>query len=96
MRSEAMFKLAKASLFEMATTRPSVEVVQAACLLSCRQFGYGHENEAWVLHGIGSTVTTALSLHIGADLEKWIGSRHLSAEAAGVRIMTFYAHVLVD
>jgi hypothetical protein len=50
--SEAAFQEAVKLVTTLAVRRPSVEVVQAACILACRDYSCGHENGAWVFHGM--------------------------------------------
>lgn len=49
--SDAAFMEAKNLVTTLAFRKPSVEVVQAALILTCREYSCGHENSAWVFHG---------------------------------------------
>lgn len=49
--SHKFFVEAKKLAFDMALRNPCVQVVQATCILSCREYSRGNENAAWVLHG---------------------------------------------
>jgi hypothetical protein len=48
---DAFFDKSTKMLREMCMRKPSLVIVQAACILACRAYGCGHVNNAWVLNG---------------------------------------------
>lgn len=60
--SDAYFHSAKEMLLQAAFSKPSIEVVQAASILACREYGCGHENAAWTLSGILSLQSPMMPL----------------------------------
>lgn len=49
--SDQFFTEARKLAFEIALKNPCVQVVQATCILSCREYSRGSENGAWIIHG---------------------------------------------
>lgn len=111
-RSDSAHAEATQLVMELALRNPSVEVVQSACLLACREYSCGHENSAWVFHGmylklhfegvslirtgIATTVGGSIGLHAGRDYSRWIASGHLSPRSVENRVIAYWALVLVD
>lgn len=48
---DAFFGIATKILREMCMKKPSLTIVQAACILACQSYGSGHVNNAWILNG---------------------------------------------
>ena len=49
--SDQAFRKASELVFSLCHRKPSVDIVQAACILACREYSCGHENGAWIFHG---------------------------------------------
>ncbi|KAF4634855.1 hypothetical protein G7Y89_g3239 [Cudoniella acicularis] len=87
---------AKKLAYDMALRNPCVQVVQATCILSCREYSHGNDNGAWILHGLTVTVGNSIGLHAGGDYSRWIATGYLSQSAADTRILAYWSSVLVD
>lgn len=59
--SNIYFGSAREMLLHAAFNEPSIEVVQAASILACREYGCGNENAAWTLNGMPSTAQVQLT-----------------------------------
>jgi hypothetical protein len=94
--SEAAFEAAAARLYALSLRNPCVEVVRAACILACREYGCGHENSAWSLSGIAGTVGNSIVLHAARQYDSWIASGKLSPVSAEARVIAYWATVLID
>ena len=109
--SDQAFEEAARLTTNLAHRKPSVEVVQAACILACREYSCGHENSAWTFHGrrcipyiskllmvlgIACTVGSSIGLQAGRDYDKWVATGHLTPEKAEARVVAYWATILAD
>ncbi|KAK4701830.1 hypothetical protein P7C70_g4392, partial [Phenoliferia sp. Uapishka_3] len=89
---EVFASAARAHLFA-SLDKPSVETVQACCLLALSDWGLGELNRAWTLSSLAIALSINLSLHITKPRPD--GAPRPESETSPSRLRTFHSALII-